>query len=146
MNAYTVLKDKQQKEVNEFPMFFAFSNEQFNEGMAKFGLKPEDTDKIYSLSGTGGFYKRTDSEKLKEMMNRHEKERQEAIEGDETGDGYIFDMFNYELGNHEFVITYDVEDTLDALCLTIDEVNASEKLKHGLNKAIKSQKEWYENN
>jgi len=38
MNSYLELKEKHQKEVNEFPMFFAFNDKQFKEGMKKFGL------------------------------------------------------------------------------------------------------------
>jgi hypothetical protein len=42
-------------------MFFALSKEQFAEGMSKFGLTPDDKDKIYKLGNTGGFYLRTDA-------------------------------------------------------------------------------------
>ena len=34
---YLELKERQQKEVNDFPFGFAFSNEQFKEMMEKFG-------------------------------------------------------------------------------------------------------------
>ena len=46
---YLELKQRQQKEVNDFPFGFAFSNQQFKEMMEKFGLKETDTDKIYSI-------------------------------------------------------------------------------------------------
>jgi hypothetical protein len=46
-------------------------------------------------------------------------------------------MFLYELANHEYCITYDLEDTLDALALTVDEINADPRLLHGLEKALK---------
>ena len=32
-------------------------------------------------------------------------------------------MFRYELSNHEYVYTRDLQDTLDALGLTIEEIN-----------------------
>ena len=51
MNRYVELKRRQEKEVNEFPMFFAFSKEQFSEGMKKLGLEPDEKDKIYSILG-----------------------------------------------------------------------------------------------
>lgn len=47
MNAYQEMQDRQQKEFNSFPCFFAFSQEQFDEGMKKLGLKPGDTKLIY---------------------------------------------------------------------------------------------------
>jgi hypothetical protein len=64
---------------------------------------------------------------------------QEAIDADLTGDGFAFDMFDYELASHEYCITWEVEDTLRALGLTIDEVNASEKLRYSLKKARRAQ-------
>ena len=45
-------------------------------------------------------------------------------------------MFIYELANHEYCITYDLEETLNALGLSVEEINADERLLHGLNKAI----------
>ena len=53
------------------------------------------------------------------------------------GTGYIYQMFLYELANHEYGYTGDVTDTLDALGLTEDEIANSKPLLHGLNKAIK---------
>jgi hypothetical protein len=137
-NSYLVLKKKQQEEVNNFPMAFAFNEKQFEEAMEKLGLKKTDTHKVYSFGG-GGIYRRTDSEALRNMFDRHEKEMKEAIDNDSTGEGFIFDMFNYELANHEFGYTWDSEPTLEALGLTMEEVQANEKLLHGFNKAKKAQ-------
>lgn len=138
MNKYRELKARHEKMMNEFPMFFAFSNKQFEEGMAKLGLNPDETDKIYKLGGTGGFYRKSDSDKLKEMFATFDREMKEAIAADETGEGFIYDMFNYELANHEYCITWDLEPTLDALGITMEEINADERLLKGLKKAIKN--------
>ena len=73
------------------------------------------------------------------------EEKQDAIAADLTGDGFIFDMFVYELANHEYCITYDLEDTLDALGLTAEQINADKRLTHGLNKAIKHYLKNYKN-
>lgn len=140
-NEYLILKRKQQEEVNNFPMAFAFSNEQFKKGMEELGLTEHDTDKVYSIGG-GGFYRKTDSDAFKEMFSRHEEEMDKAIDSDATGDGFIFDMFSYELANHEYSYTGEVEPTLDALGLTFDEVNANEKLLNGLKKAKKSARDY----
>ena len=99
MNRYRELKKRQQEEYNAFPMQYAFSNRQFAEGMAALGLTPEDTDKIYKAPG-GGFYRREDSQRLKDMMDRFDRELSEAIAADDTGNGLIFEMFLYELENH----------------------------------------------
>lgn len=143
MNAYLTLKNKHQDEVNAFPMFFAFNKDQFEEGMKKLGLEPTDTDKIYKLGGTGGFYRKSDSDALAEMFDRHMKEDADAIAADPTGDGYIYQMFNYELANHEYGYTGDPEPTLDALGLTMEEINANPALLHGWKKAEKNQRYQY---
>ena len=139
MNTYQAMKKRHQEEVNAFPMAFAFNDKQFAEGMKKLGLNPEDTDKIYSLTGTGGFYRRTDAINFHAMLDRHHDELQAAIDSDLTGEGFIFDMFNYELANHEYSYTGDISSTLEALNLTEDEVNNNKRLRHGLNLAIKAQ-------
>ena len=133
---YSELRQKQQKEVDEFPFGFAFSNEQFKEMMEKFGLTENDTDKIYSI-GAGGYIRKSDADAMHEMFTRHEKERQQAIENDKDSSGYIYEVFRYELDNHEYCITYDLEPTLRALGLTEEEVNKNPKLLKGLKKALK---------
>jgi len=135
-NKYRELKERQQREVHEFPFFFAYSDEQFVEGMQRFGLTVDDTDKIYKFGDTGGFYLRADAARLREMGDRHEAEREAAIASDKRGNGYIFHMFRDELINHEFTYTGDLTDTLDALCITVEEINNSPRLKNGLEKAI----------
>lgn len=71
---YVQMKERHQKEVNEFPMMWAFNNDQFAQGMKKLGLQETDTDKIYRIA-PGGFIRKTDADKLDEMFTRHEKER-----------------------------------------------------------------------
>ena len=135
-NKYRELKTQQQKEVHEFPFFFAFNDNQFIDGMKRFGLTVDDTDKIYKFGNTGGFYLRADSERLREMSDRHEQERNDAIAADKKGTGYIYQMFLEELANHEFTYTDDISDTLDALCITVEEINENPNLRRGLEKAI----------
>ena len=137
MNAYMELKNRHQKEVNAFPMFFAFDREAFNKGMESFGLNPDETNKISMFGSSGGYFLKSDSGRLDEMFDRHERERKEAITGDTTGKGYILQMFKYELANHEYSYTQDTEDTLKALCLTMAEIENSKPLTRGLDLAIK---------
>ncbi len=42
-----------------------------------------------------------------------------------------------ELANNEFGYTYELDETLDALGLTLDKVKADKRLRKGLNKALK---------
>jgi len=143
-NIYKVLKDRHQKEFNDFPMQFAFSDKQFEEGMAKLGLSPNDTDKVYGFSNTGGFYLRTDAPRLNEILRRHVKEMQDAIATDTTGEGFILEMFDYELANHEYVISRCIDSTLDALGLELEDIKKDQRLQHGLKLAKKRQIERLE--
>ncbi len=136
MNKYEEIKNKHQKRVNDFPLGFAFSNQQFKDMMEKWELKETDTDKIYSIGG-GGFIRKTDLEEYNKMWTEIRKEEKDLIEQDKTGEGYIKDMFLYELENHEYGYTHELEDTLDALELTYDQVMESPSLKHGLELARK---------
>ena len=144
MNTYEQLKNKQQKEVDAFPLGAAFSNQQFAEMMNKWGLTVNDTDKIVSI-GYGCFIRKIDREAFHEMFARHKKEIKDAIQADKTGDGFICDMFLYEMGHHEYCITCDLTDTLDALNLTAEEINANTRLVHGLQKAKQEDMKHYAN-
>lgn len=135
-NAYALLKESQQKEFNAFPMAFAFSNQQFDEGMRKLGLEPSEKDKIVTID-SGAFIKKTDSEAFSEMAIRHEQQHLDSIAQDMTGEGYILDMFKYELANHEFGITYDIYPALDALGLTPSQISDDVKLYTSFNNAKK---------
>ena len=46
-------------------------------------------------------------------------------------------MFEYELNNHEYCVTYSLEDTLGALNLSIDDINNNKALQNGLGIAKK---------
>lgn len=143
MNRYAELREKYQKEFDKLPMKFAFSDKQFKEAMESLGLTENDTDKIIGI-GAGGFIRKSDLKAYTEMCQRTEKEMQEAIENDKTGEGFIKEMFKYELANHEYCITYELDDTLDALGLTIEEINNNQALKHGLELARKEYLKSYE--
>ena len=121
MESYRELRDRQQKEFNELPLGFAFSDKQFDEMMGKWGLDPEkDLDKIYRIPG-GGFIQK--------------KDHKHFHEADEDGTGFLYQMFLYELDNHEYGYTGDLEDTLDCLGLTWEELKASPVMLKALNKA-----------
>ena len=133
-NEYLKLQTKHNEEFNNFPIMFAFTDKSFEEGLVKLGLKKSDTDKVISI-GYGGFIRKADKEAYLEMTIRQANERKQAIEDDKTGDGYIYQMFLTELNNHEYGYTYDYEDTLNSLNLTIEEINANPVMKKAFEKA-----------
>lgn len=137
METYEVMKQRHQKEVNDFPLGAAFSDKQFEEMMKNWGLTVNDCDKIYRI-GSGMFVRKSDHKAMHEMFDRHEKELQDAIKVDKTGDEFIYGMFYYELCNHEYCITGDLSETLDALGLTVDEVNDNPAMLKALRKATKA--------
>ena len=138
------MKNRHQAEVNAFPLVAAFSDKQFAEAMAELGLAPEDTDKIYGIPGTGAFFRREDAPRFHEMFERHERERQEAIDADTKGDGFIYEMFLYELANHEYTYTNDFESTFEALDLTPEDFKKNPALDKGLVNAAKTLRKWDE--
>lgn len=141
INQYEKLKEKHSEELEKFPIKFAFSDEQFKKAMEELGLTENDDDKIVAVSNTGGFIRKTDVKSFNEMVSRHRKEEKEAMMNDLTGEGYIKDMFEYELANHEYGYTYDLEDTLNAIGLSMEEINNDKRLKHGLDLALNSYRE-----
>lgn len=112
---YKELSSKHQAEVNNFPILFAFSNEQLYEGMEKMNIK--STKELVSI-GYGGYIHESKVKEYKAMANRLHDEMQEAYKDDK----FLYDAFVYELFNHEYGITYDTTDTLEAL--NIDELDA----------------------
>lgn len=136
MNRYAELRERQQKEFNALPLGFAFSRKQFDEMMQEWGLDPEkDLDKLLRIPG-GGYIQKKDADLLHQTTERHSAEMATAIAEDKTGEGFIYEMFLYELDNHEYGYTRDTEDTLDALGYTAEEVLGNHRLKRGIEKAV----------
>jgi len=126
-NLYLQLNKKIETEIDEFPMFFAFNKEQLDDGLKKLKTTMKD---IYKIGG-GGFIRKVDSDRFGEMLERHNKEHKDMMKNKE----YVYQMFRYELANHEYCITYDYEDTLSSLNLTMSEVKKNPMLKEQLIKA-----------
>jgi len=114
-NKYIKLRDKHQKEVNDFPIFFAFSKEQLQKGLDKWNITKDDLITI----GMGGFIQDKDKNKYFDLIKRHWEEDKESRKSDE----YVYQMFRYELGNHEYCITYDYTETLEALGLEFKDLD-----------------------
>lgn len=110
---YTEFKQNQEAELNDFPMFFAFSQKQLDEGMQKLGVVK--FDELYRIGG-GGFIRKTDSEELQILFSKCREERTRFLANDEN----LLDSLVYELGDHEYCITRDVQPTLEALGLEVD--------------------------
>ena len=110
MESYRELRDRQQKEFNELPLGFAFSDKQFDEMMGKWGLDPEkDLDKIYRIPG-GGFIQKKDHKHFHEVLDRHNAEMEAAKTADEDGTGFLYQMFRDEPDNNKLNAVLDLAD------------------------------------
>lgn len=140
INKYVELKEKQQKEFNELSekiMFFAFSEEQFDEGLAKFGIKRKNMkDKILRVGSIGGYLLKDKEHELDAMFEKQRNELKHEIDKDKTGKGFIRQMFDYELANHEYGYTGSLEETLDAVGLTAKSIEENKALQKGLKLAL----------
>ena len=120
METYTEQKARQQKEVNEFKgIFFAFNNDQFMEGLSVLEIT-KDAAKTYICSlGAGGYILKSRSKDFSDMFKRHEAERKERKKEEK----FLYESLLYELRNHEYCITYDVNDALNALGLSKNDID-----------------------
>lgn len=139
METYKQMKDRHQSEVNALPLAFAFSHDRYLERLAEWNITEEEANNgaIIGIGG-GGFIRSSDRDLVISTFERIRAEEEAAIAADTTGDGYIYQMFLYELNNHEFSYTQDVDDTLTALGISEEDLTANEALLHGLNNAIKT--------
>jgi len=111
---YQELKQSQSNSFNSFTgIFFAFSNSQLDEGMKKMNCVPGD---LCSVPG-GGFLLKSKKDDFRAMFNEHDAEMTEAMKDDD----FLQQAIEYELGNHEFCITYDPTDTIEALSLDLED-------------------------
>lgn len=116
LETYTQQKKRHQDEISTFNgLFWAFSNEQLEEGKKKLGCENNDLISI----GAGGFILRTQLQAFKDCMKRQAQERKELKKDAKI----FFDALVYELNNHEYCITYDPTDAIESLGLTKNDID-----------------------
>lgn len=83
------------------------------------GLKKLDTDtkSIVSIGG-GGYVLKSHMKDLKELFARHKHEAKENRKSRKN----MLESLVSELRNHEYMVTYDVSDALDALGLALIDI------------------------
>ena len=101
---YQEYREKSQKEFNELPIFFAFSNEQLFKALEERGLTKDDTDKIYRLGDTGGFYLKSDAEIVRAYFKKDKNDK--TLEDLMKDHDFAVSAFRYEMDNHEYAINY----------------------------------------
>lgn len=110
---YLDFKKQQEKEFAEFPIAYAFNDQQLKEALEKLRATK---DECVTVFGHGDIVKRTDAKKLIELLARHTKELKEKLANDVE---FAEAAFLYEMDNHEYAINWSAdEDVLD--CFSID--------------------------
>ena len=95
---YSEYRNARQKEVNDLPLFFAFSNKQLEEELAKRNATVND---IYRLGDSGGFYLKKDNDLVRSVLCKEDK--LPVLMQDPT---FAVDAFLYEMNNHEYAINW----------------------------------------
>ncbi len=129
LETYGAQKTRHSNEISGFSgLFWAFSNSQLEEGMAKLNCTAKDLIGI----GAGGLILKSQLQEFKDTLARHSVERKELKKDTKK----LFDALVYELNNHEYCITYDVQDALDTLELTKEDIEPA-LLKKACRESIK---------
>lgn len=130
MESYKEMFERHSKEFEQLPIFFAYTKEKFERELEKRGVTEKD---IYR-AGTGAFYLKSDAELIQKTIECFDDEFKKAMQDDD----FLYSAFYYELANHEFFITGDPIDALDALCLKIEDVENDERMLRIFNLAKKT--------
>ena len=134
METYQEQKKRHRDEFNTFDgIFFAFSNEQMKEGIEKFGVN--ENNKIVNI-GVGGFVLKSRLQDFKDLLKRQDAERSQLRKDEKE----LISAIVYELQNHEYCITGNPDDALEALGLTRETVSV-EILKKAIKKHNESMQE-----
>ena len=140
-NIYTEFKERQQKEINDLPIHFAFGDRQLQEKAQELGFSTieEMISNVVGI-GAGGFVLKNDLDLVLDTFKNHSLEMDEALKNDD----FLLDAFEYELSNHEYIITYDIVDALCPLGITYEEYQTSERYQQIMDKAIKRYMDYME--
>lgn len=130
--SYRKMRAEQQEAVsailNKYA-FFAFSNEQFYEGLRKFDLSdsPEDLAKLSRIYG-GGYILKDHAAELSAVFDKNADEFSDRCNDPETGSRFLYGAFREELANHEYSYTGDPSDALQALGFTLEDLQEAPEI------------------
>ena len=114
---YLDLQKKHQKELEDFPIAYAFNDEQLQEALAKLGATKEECVTVF---GHGDIVKRTDAKAFVAMLKRHTEEVKQKLKDDPE---FAEAAFLYEMDNHEYAINWSAdEDVLACFAITFDDI------------------------
>lgn len=127
---YKEYNEKIRTDVNNFPMIFAFSDGQLYQGMHTLGVK--NPSNLCSI-GCNAFIRKQDIPDYQRMTNEHRQLLQRCL----LDADFCYSMFLSEMANHEYIITYDDEEVLDACQLKYEDLESNGMLKEMYERAKK---------
>lgn len=139
---YYTFKEKNDKPYHDFiskNIFFAFSQEQYKEGLAKFNIKEEEAkDKLYKYFG-GGFMLKSAAEEEKKILKKRDKHLRKYLNNFNN----LVDALIYEMNNYECAYTGEYSKGLYAFGFSKEDLKKNKKLLKAYTKARKHVWNWY---
>jgi hypothetical protein len=128
---YRELKQKHQEEYNAYFFengFAAFNPQQFVDGYTKLGLTPGNYASMLVCIGCGCYVLKIKHGELRELFARQKAERKQCF----SNKAVLISAIVSELGNHEFCITGDETETVEALDLDLTDGKTREAMKKAI--------------
>ena len=125
---YRKWKENRQKDFDKLPIYWAFGEQQFKELLQKLNLQDtsEDLKKLTNI-GCGGIMRKCDLYLLKQHNETFSSEILKKWL--KNNFNFAYDAFKFEMANHEFGYTYEIEDTLYSLDLSFKDIQQNALLK-----------------
>lgn len=130
METLQQLKNRHKAELNDFIdnyVFFAFNNEQFEEGLKKLNCTKADVVGFYG----SGFILKTKVADYINLAKKHKAELSKKAKEDKEGQ---IKLLAYELSNHEYSYTHDASDAIRSLGFKVSKTVLNKAIElHNLN-------------
>lgn len=135
---YLDLKQRHQKEVEDFPIAYAFNGKQLKEAIEKLGATKQEVTTL----GYGTVIKKTDIPAFEELLEDQRHELKIAMQDKE----FAYEAFCYEMDNHEYAINWDGDaDVLGCFNLVyahLDELGLEEVYQRAARQHMKHARDW----
>lgn len=138
---YLDLKKQHEKEVADFPVAYAFNDEQLIEALKKLGAK--SVSECVTVLGHGDVVKKTDAKRFVDMLKKQVIDLKfKMIDDNEFAEA----AFLYEMDNHEYAINWSGdEDVLRCFAMKeeeLDELGLSDAYLRARKQHMKNAREW----
>lgn len=127
---YKEYREQREKEMNELPIFWAFSTEQFMEEIKKRtkATTIEGAAKLVYRFGNGGFYLKEDAHIIHDYFNK--KDPLPELMKDYN---FALDAILYEMNNHEYAINWQADWDVCSVFGKVEYTEAEDELEQYFN-------------